>query len=112
MPFTSRADFARLASIKSGYVRNVTLREGSFRNERPSKSTKGDFQIDPLIWKPPLAVNYTLLPLHFSFCLTTLKNETFGITASGNVFFAFRISTSDPTSTCIGSRPSTLRYTG
>jgi len=55
---------------------------------------------------------YTLLPLHFSFCLTTLKKETSGITASGNVLFAFRMATSDPTSTCTGSRPSTLRYTG
>jgi hypothetical protein len=52
---------------------------------------------------------YTLLPLHFSFCLTTLKNDTSGITASGKVRFALRIMTTESISTRIGSRPSTLK---
>ena len=52
---------------------------------------------------------YTLLPLHFSFCLTTLKNDTSGITASGKVRFALRIVTTESISTRIGSRPSTLK---
>src|SRR5882762_6405323 len=51
----------------------------------------------------------TLLPLHFNFCRTTLKNDTSGITASGNVLSAFRIVTTAPTSSGNGSRPSTLR---
>ena len=51
----------------------------------------------------------TLLPLHFSFCRTTLKNDTSGITASGNVLSAFRIVTNAPASRGNGSRPSTLR---
>src|SRR6266404_7903351 len=51
----------------------------------------------------------TLLPLHFNFCRTTLKNDTSGITASGKLFSAFQIFTTDPTSTRIGSLPSTVR---
>src|SRR5205807_8709083 len=34
----------------------------------------------------------TLLPLHFNFWRTTLKNDLSGIDASCSVFFAFRIS--------------------
>ena len=41
----------------------------------------------------------TLLPLHLSFCRTTLKNEASGNEASGSVFLAFRIVTIDPRST-------------
>src|SRR5258705_8456907 len=54
----------------------------------------------------------TLLPLHLSFCLTTLKNEASGNDANGSVFFALRTVTSDPRSTRIGLRPSSVRYTG
>ena len=53
-----------------------------------------------------------LLPLHFNFCLTTLKNETSGSDARGSVFFALRMVTTDPRSTCIGLRPSSVRNTG
>jgi hypothetical protein len=54
----------------------------------------------------------TLLPLHLSFCRTTLKNEASGNDASGSVFFALRMVTIDPRSTWIGLRPSSVRYTG
>src|SRR6476620_6313879 len=54
----------------------------------------------------------TLLPLHLSFCRTTLKNEASGKEASGSVFLALRMVTSDPRSTWIGLRPSSVRYTG
>src|SRR5437773_5102597 len=54
----------------------------------------------------------TLLPLHLSFCRTTLKNEASGNDASGSVFLAFRIVTIDPRSTWIGLRPSSVRKTG
>ena len=54
----------------------------------------------------------TLLPLHLSFCRTTLKNEASGNDASGSVFLAFRIVTVDPRSTWIGLRPSSVRKTG
>jgi hypothetical protein len=55
---------------------------------------------------------YRLLPLHFNFCLTTLKNEVSGSDASGSVFFALRMVTTDSRSTCIGLRPSNVRNTG
>jgi len=55
---------------------------------------------------------HRLLPLHFNFCLTTLKNEVSGSDASGSVFFALRMVTTDPRSTCIGLRPSNVRNTG
>ncbi len=58
------------------------------------------------------AVYQTLLPLHLSFCRTTLKNEASGNEASGSVFFALRIVTVDPRSTWIGLRPSSVRKTG
>src|SRR5437667_801857 len=54
----------------------------------------------------------TLLPLHLSFCRTTLKNDASGNEASGSVFFALRTVTIDPRSTWIGLRPSSVRYTG
>src|ERR1700746_1585015 len=54
----------------------------------------------------------TLLPLHLSFCLTTLKNDASGNDANGSGFFAFRTVTIDPRSTWIGLRPSSVRYTG
>src|SRR6266487_6895295 len=54
----------------------------------------------------------TLLPLHLSFCRTTLKNEASGNEASGSVFLALRIVTIDPRSTWIGLRPSSVRKTG
>src|SRR6266571_9270958 len=54
----------------------------------------------------------TLLPLHLSFCWTTLKNEASGNDASGSVFLALRIVTIDPRSTWIGLRPSKVRKTG
>ena len=41
----------------------------------------------------------TLLPLHLSFCRTTLKNEASGNDASGRVFLALRIVTIDSRST-------------
>jgi hypothetical protein len=41
----------------------------------------------------------TLLPLHLSFCRTTLKKEASGKEASGSVFFALRTVTIDPRST-------------
>jgi hypothetical protein len=56
--------------------------------------------------------NQTLLPLHLSFCRTTLKNEASGSDANGRVFFALRTVTIDPRSTRIGLRPSSVRYTG
>ena len=56
--------------------------------------------------------NQTLLPLHLSFCRTTLKNEASGNDANGSVFFALRTVTIDPRSTRIGLRPSSVRYTG
>ena len=54
----------------------------------------------------------TLLPLHLSFCRTTLKNDASGKEASGSVFLALRMVTSDPRSTWMGLRPSNVRYTG
>ena len=51
----------------------------------------------------------TLLPLHLSFCRTTLKKDASGIEASGSVFFARRMVTIDPRSTWIGLRPSSVR---
>src|ERR1043166_3467577 len=54
----------------------------------------------------------TLLPLHLSFCRTTLKNEASGNEASGSVFLALRTVTIDPRSTWMGLRPSRVRYTG
>src|SRR5215217_5056839 len=58
------------------------------------------------------AAVHTLLPLHFNFCRTTLKKEASGNDASGSVFFALRIVTVDPRSTCIGLRPSSVKNTG
>src|SRR5437763_9531210 len=55
---------------------------------------------------------HRLLPLHFNFCLTTLKNEASGSDANGSVFFALRMVTTDPRSTWIGFRPSKVRNTG
>ena len=47
-----------------------------------------------------------MLPLHFSFCRTTLKNEASGNEASGSVFFALRMVTVDPRSVRLaGTRP-------
>src|SRR4029077_1614043 len=63
----------------------------------------------------PLAktgADQTLLPLHLSFCRTTLKNEASGNDASGSVFFALRMVTIDPRCTWLGLRPSSVRYTG
>lgn len=54
----------------------------------------------------------TLLPLHLSFCRTTLKNDASGKEASGSVFLALRMVTIDPRSTWMGLRPSSVRYTG
>jgi len=59
-----------------------------------------------------VAADQTLLPLHLSFCRTTLKNEASGNEASGSVFLAFRIVTIDPRSTWIGLRPSSVKKTG
>jgi hypothetical protein len=61
------------------------------------------------IWRGRL---HRLLPLHFNFCLTTLKNEASGNDANGSVFFALRMVTTDPRSTCIGLRPSNVKNTG
>jgi len=51
----------------------------------------------------------TLLPLHLSFCRTTLKNDASGKEASGRVCLALRMVTSDPRSTWMGLRPSSVR---
>src|SRR5436305_35243 len=53
-----------------------------------------------------------LLPLHFNFCRTTLKNEASGNEASRSVFLALRMVTIDPRSTWIGLRPSRVKNTG
>src|SRR6266404_4003724 len=53
-----------------------------------------------------------LLPLHFSFCRTTPKNDTPGSEASGKTRSDFLISTRVPVSMRSGSRPSTVRKTG
>src|SRR5260370_18050310 len=55
---------------------------------------------------------YTLLPLHLSFCRTTLKKETSGNAASGRFFLALLIVIGDPLLTRIGGRPSRVRKTG
>src|SRR6266481_741027 len=55
---------------------------------------------------------YKLLPLHFSFCRTTLKKETSGNAASGRVCFALRMLIVDPLFTRVGWRPSNVRKTG
>src|SRR6266511_851894 len=60
----------------------------------------------------PHGADHTLLPLHLSFCRTTLKNDASGKEASGSVFLALRMVTIDPRSTWIGLRPSSVRYTG
>jgi len=57
----------------------------------------------------PEPIAQTLLPLHLSFCRTTLKNDASGIDASGRVFFALRTLTIDPRSTWMGLRPSNVR---
>src|SRR5258705_8493925 len=61
---------------------------------------------------PKNGADQTLLPLHLSFCRTTLKNDASGNEASGSVFLALRMVTIDPRSTWIGLRPSSVRYTG
>src|SRR5437870_13378482 len=53
-----------------------------------------------------------LLPLHFNFCRTTLKNEASGNEASRSVFLALRMGTIDPRSTWVGLRPSRVKNTG
>src|SRR5258705_5934091 len=55
---------------------------------------------------------YKLLPLHFSFCRTTLKKETSGNAANGRVFLALRMLIVDPLFTRIGWRPFKVRKTG
>src|SRR5260370_35535091 len=55
---------------------------------------------------------YTLLPLHLSFCRTTLKKETSGNAARGRVFLALRMVIVDPRLTRIGGRPPNVRKTG
>src|SRR6266480_4373957 len=62
--------------------------------------------------RPYVGSLYTLLPLHFSVCRTTLKKETSGNAASGRVFFALRTLIVDPLFTRIGWRPSKVRKTG
>ncbi len=51
----------------------------------------------------------TLLPLHFNFCRTTLKNDISGNAASCNVVFDLRMATTAPVFKRTDSRPSTLR---
>jgi hypothetical protein len=50
-----------------------------------------------------------LLPVHFNFWRTTLKNEVSGMTASGKVLAALLTLTLAPVSKRTGSRPSTVR---
>src|SRR2546423_1805336 len=57
----------------------------------------------------PEPLSQILLPLHFNFCRTTLKNDVSGMTASGKVLVAFVIRTIAPISRRSGSRPSTVR---
>jgi hypothetical protein len=75
------------------------------QRERQSRSPGGPFSNanrNPHffgVMEMPVKTGYKLLPLHFSFCRTTLKNEASGNEASGSVFFALRIVTIDPRST-------------
>src|SRR5437870_13759193 len=84
---------------------------------------KLDYQVSdkPTMKKKPLCVRMygcdylarqTLLPLHLSFCRTTLKDEASGNDASGRVFLALRIVTRAPRSTWIGLRRASVRITG
>ena len=99
--FMSNADYQvstkRTKKKNSRSFGQSCLRVGQFANAGLTKSACAD---------------QTLLPLHLSFCRTTLKNDASGKEASGSVFLALRMVTSDPRSTWIGLRPSSVRYTG
>ena len=90
------------------FVANGIVVTGAVANERECADGR-IATADSVTGKTAL---YRLLPLHFNFCLTTLKNEASGSEASGSIFFALRIVTTDSRSTWIGFRPSNVRYTG
>jgi hypothetical protein len=52
--------------------------------------------------------DHNAVPLHFSFCLNTSKNDTPGSIASGTHRFAFRMHTMSPVEIAIDSWPSTV----
>src|SRR5207245_11006051 len=84
-------------------------------NKKNSRSVRAELSkadlLTPDLTKSGCA-DQTLLPLHLSFCRTTLKNDASGNEANGSVFLALRMVTSDPRSTWMGLRPSSVRYTG
>src|SRR5262245_15090385 len=85
------------ASLWSSHNRfKVRDREGAVANTRGACASQN-------------CAGHTLLPLHLSFCRTTLKNEASGNDASGSVFFALRTVTIDPRSTWMGRRPSSVK---
>src|SRR5215469_15352963 len=89
------------ASLWSGHNRSKVRDSERFRSHQVVAATA-----------PQNGTDQTLLPLHLSFCRTTLKNDASGNEANGSVFFALRTVTIDPRSTWMGLRPSSVRYTG
>ncbi len=90
---TRRLDFSEL-TINEHYPESIQLSyEYSFGCENGTAAIPGGVR------GGAVPADQTLLPLHLSFCRTTLKNEASGNEASGSVFLAFRIVTIDPRST-------------
>src|SRR5712671_3720912 len=100
--FMSNADYQ--VSTKRTKKKNSRFVRAELSRGRPASLT-------PDLMKSGCA-DQTLLPLHLSFCRTTLKNDASGNEANGSVFLALRMVTSDPRSTWMGLRPSSVRYTG
>jgi hypothetical protein len=90
---TRRLDFSE-PTINEHYPGSIQLSyEYSFGCENGTAAIPGGVR------GVAAAADQTLLPLHLSFCRTTLKNEASGNEASGSVFLALRIVTIDPRST-------------
>ena len=88
------------------FMTNLIIRS---RTNAQRKRIRLPLQSGHLRVTAPPGADQTLLPLHLSFCRTTLKNEASGMEARGSVFLALRTVTIDPRSTWIGLRPSSVR---
>ena len=87
-------------------------RQSPYLRDQSSRPRGRGRQHASRVCSPETGADQTLLPLHLSFCRTTLKKDVSGNEASGRVFLALRTVTIDSRSTWIGLRPSSVRYTG
>src|SRR5207244_2735355 len=94
---------------------NLALEGEDFRRIGQRHLTKMEQELCALTrhpkrpWRGAASLFQMLLPLHFNFWRTTLKNDVSGMTASGSVLSALVMRTTAPVSRRNGSRPSTVR---